>query len=126
MRFHFQEIKYVPGKKMYIHVANALSRLQIQSPTVKSTIDDDEMHAHIGSEISSLPASDARLQQIMEAQEDDPVCRQFNVYCCEGSPDKCSLKDAMKPYWASRGELSVVQNILLKAFQDSNPFFYAS
>ena len=26
--------------------------------TVKSTIDDDEMHAHIGSVISSLPASD--------------------------------------------------------------------
>ena len=72
------------------------------------------MHAHIGSVISSLPASDTRLQQIMEAQEEDPVCRQITVYCCEGWPDKYSLNDAMKPYWSSRGELSVVQNILLK------------
>ncbi|XP_068675566.1 uncharacterized protein [Montipora foliosa] len=51
----------------------------------------------------------------MEAQEEDPVCRQIKVYCCEGWPNKSSLNDAMKPYWSSRGELSVVQNILLKA-----------
>ena len=49
--------------------------LQIRSQTVKSTTDNDKMHAHIGSVISSLPASDAQLQQIMEAQEEDPVCR---------------------------------------------------
>ena len=73
MRFHFKEIKHVPGKKLYI--ADALSRLQTRNQTVKSTIDDDEMHAHIGSVILSLPASDTPLQQIMEAQ--DPVCRQI-------------------------------------------------
>ena len=81
-----KEIKHVPGKKMYI--ADALSRLQTRKQTVKSTIDDDEVHAHIGSVISSLPASDTRLQQIMEAQEEDPVCRHIKVYCCEGWPDK--------------------------------------
>ena len=70
MRFHFKEIKHVP-RKMYI--ADALSRLQIQSQTVKSTIDDDKMNAHVGSVISSLLASDAQLQQIMEAQVEDPV-----------------------------------------------------
>ena len=47
MRFHFKEIKHVPRKKLYI--PDALSRLQIRSQTVKPTIDDDEMHAHIGS-----------------------------------------------------------------------------
>ena len=113
MRFHFKEIKHVPGNKVYI--VDALSRLQTRSQTVKSAIDDDEMQAHIGSVISSMPASDARLQQIMKTQEDDPVCRQIKVHCCEGWPDKYSLKDAMKLYWSSRGELSVVQNILLKA-----------
>ena len=113
MRFHIKEIKHVPGKNLYI--ANALSKLQIRSQTVKSTIDDDEINAHIGSVISSLPASDAQLQQIIDAQEEDPVCRQIKVYCCYGWPDKHSLNDAMKPYWSTRGELSVVQNILLKA-----------
>ena len=81
MRFHFKEIKHVPGK---MYIAEALSRLQIRSQTVKSTIDDDEMNAHIGSVISLLPASGARLQQMMEAQEEDPVGRQIKVYCCEG------------------------------------------
>ena len=113
MRFHFKEIKHVPGKKVYI--ADALSRLQTRNQTVKPTIDDDEMHAHVESVISSLPASDTRLQQIMEAQEEDPVCRQINAYYCEGWPDKYSLNDAVKSYWSSRGELSVAQNILLKA-----------
>ncbi len=56
------------------------------------------MYAHIGSVSSSLPASDTRLQQIMEAQE-VPVCRQIKVYCHERWPDKLSFNDAMKPYW---------------------------
>ena len=81
----------------------------------QSTIDDDDMIAYVGSVIFSLPASDTRLQQIMEAQDEDPVCSQIKLYCYEGWPDKYSLKDALKPYWSSRGELSVVQNILLKA-----------
>lgn len=112
MRFHFKDIKHVPGKKMYI--ADALLRLQIRSQTVKSTKDNDEMHAHIEGIISSLPSSDARLQQTMAAQEEDLVCRQIKVYCFEGWPDKYSLNDAMRPYWSSWGELSVLQNILLK------------
>ena len=36
------------------------------------------------------------------------------TYCSEGWPDKHSVKDAMRPYWSTRGELTVVQNILLK------------
>lgn len=79
------------------------------------TIDDDDMIAHVGSVISSLPASDTRLQQIMEAQDEVSVCSQIKVYCYEEWPEKYSLKDTLKPYWSSRGELSVVQNILLKA-----------
>ena len=38
------------------------------------------------------------------------VCEQS-----EGWPDNHSLNDAMKPYWSSNGELSVVQKFLLKA-----------
>ena len=112
MRFHFKEISHVPGKKMYI--ADALSRLQTQHADPQPTIADDDMTAHIASVITGLPASDTRLQQIIEAQEEDPVCRQIKAYCSEGWPDKHSVNDAMKPYWSTRGELTVVQNILLK------------
>ena len=98
-----------------MYIANVLSTVQTQSQVMKLTIDNDENHPHIGSLISSLPAWDVRLQQIMEAQEEDPVCMQIKVNCCEGRPDKYSLNAAMKLYWWSRSELSVVQNILLKA-----------
>ena len=70
------------------------------------TIADDEMTAHIGSVITGLPVSDTRLQRIVEAQEEDPVCRQIKTYCSEGWPDKHSVNDAMKAYWSSRGELT--------------------
>ena len=107
-----QGISHVPGKKMYI--ADALSRLQAQHAVPQPTIADDEKTAHIGSVIRGLPVSDTRLQRIVEAQEEDPVCWQIKTYCSEGRPDKHSVNDAMKAYWSSRGELTVVQNILLK------------
>ena len=71
MRFNFKEINHVLGKKMYI--ADALSRLQVRDKVVQSTIDDDEMTAYTERAISSLPTIDTRLQQIIEAQEEDPV-----------------------------------------------------
>ena len=115
MRFHFKGISHVSGKKMYI--ADALSRLQAQHAVPQPTIADDDMTAHIGSVITGLPVSDTRLQRIVEAQEEDPVCRQIKTYCSEGWPDKHSVNDAMKTYWSSRGELTVVQNILLKGIR---------
>ena len=112
MRFHLKEIKHVLGKQMYI--ANALSRLQTQSQETQPTIQDDEMTAHVASVITSLPASDTKLPQIREAQEEDPVCKEIKEYCYQGWPEKHALRDAIKPYWAERGELTVAQNILLK------------
>ena len=112
MRFHFKEISHVPGRKMYI--ADALSRPQAKHADPQPTIAEDELTTHVASVITGLPASDTRLQQIIQAQEEDPVCRQIKSYCSEGWPDKHSVNDAMKPYWSTRGELTVVQNILLK------------
>ena len=97
-----------------MYIADALSRLQPQHADPQPTIADDEMTAHVASVITGLPASDTRLQRVIEAQDEDPVCRQIKTYCSEGWPDKHSVKDAMKPYWSTRGELTVVQNILLK------------
>ena len=97
-----------------MYMTDALSRLQAQHADPQPTIADDEMTAHVASVITGLPASDTRLQQIIEAQEEDPVCRQIKTYCSEGWPDKHSVNDTIKPYWSSRGKLTVVQNILLK------------
>ena len=70
------------------------------------------MTSRIGS-VYSMPDSDTRLQQIMEAQDEHPVCYQIKEYCLDGWPDKHPLNDVIRPYWAYRGEITVVQNILL-------------
>lgn len=93
MRLHYKEIKRVQRKK--ICIAGALSKPQAKQ--LKSRIDDDEIQAHIANVISPLPASDVRLQQIMEAQKEYPVCRQIKAYCCEVWLNHYSLNDAMKP-----------------------------
>ena len=74
IRIHWKEINRVLGKKMYI--ADAISRDQPRDQMFYSTMYDNEMIARVGSVISSLPGSDTILQEIMESQEEDPVCSQ--------------------------------------------------
>ena len=64
----------MPGKKMFI--ADTLLRLQVRKQAkLQPTIGEHEMTAHIGRGLSMLPVSDTRLQQIMEAEDVDPVTR---------------------------------------------------
>ena len=112
MRFNFKEVKHVPGK--HLCVADALSRLQNRDGEVESTISDDEMKAHVDSVISSIPVSDTKLQEIIGLQDEDIVCKELKKYCLEGWPIKDRLNSMTKPYWSERGELTVVQNLLVK------------
>ena len=89
-----------------MYITDALSRLQAQHADPQPCIANDEMTAHVASVITGLPAPDTRLQQIIEAQEEDPVCSQIKTYCSEGWPNKHSVNDAMKPYWSTRGEVT--------------------
>ena len=107
MRFH------VPGKEMC--VADALSRIQPTSSECKTTIKEQDMNIYLDSVLDSLPVSDIKLLQIEEAQDEDPICKEIKDYCLEGWPNKFNLHDALKPYWSDRGELSVVQGVLLKS-----------
>ena len=106
MRFHFKEIKHVSKKK--IHIAEELSRVQIQGQRGSTTLDNDKVTAcRTRRECDFFTApSDIRLDLIRDVQEEDPVYRQIKMYCLKGWPDKYSLNDAMKPCRSSRGELS--------------------
>ena len=64
--------------------------------------------------ISSLPVSDMKLKEIIEAQEDDKVCKRVKQYCLEGWPEKHAVPDVVKHYWRERGELKVIQNLTIK------------
>ena len=75
------------------------------------------MTAFIGSIIDTLPVFDVKLKQIIEAQDEDEICKQVKQYCLEEWPDKHQLPSILKPSWNERGELSVNQNIILKSLR---------
>ena len=116
MRFDLQKIIYVPDKQMY--TSDTLSRL-VPKPTNSdvSLISEVEMNTFIGTVIDSLQVSDTKLQEIIEAQEDDEVCKRVKQYCLEGWPEKHAVPDAVKPHWRERGELTVVRNLIMKGMR---------
>ena len=118
MRFLVKEMNHVPGKQMY--TSDTLSRMSANAQTsesVENLIDHDEMVSYISSVIQALPVSDVKLQQIIQAQENDSVCRKLKEYILEGWPEKYQISDSLKPYWNFRGEFSIVQNVILKSMQ---------
>ena len=118
MRFNIKHMVHVPGKQMY--TSDTLSRLQRKQPDSKpeeSLIPDQEMSAFICSIVDALPMSDIKLKQIIEAQEEDEVCKQIRQYCLEGLPDKHRIPSSIKPYWSERGEITINQRVILKSMR---------
>ena len=99
MRFNINRMVHVPGKQIY--TSDTLSRLQHRqsgSETEESLIPDQEMSAFVCRNVDSLQVSDIKLKQIIEAQEEDEVCKQVNQYCLEGWPDIHRIPSSVKPY----------------------------
>ena len=68
------DIKYVPGTKLYI--ADALLRAYSAPETAHSDTEIPEMELWIHGLVMSLPMSEMRLTQLMEAtKEDETLCR---------------------------------------------------
>ena len=89
MRFDIKQTVHVPGNQMYI--SDTLSRLIARQPynlPEQILMPDDDMTAFIGSIIDTLPVSDVKLRQIIEAQDKDEICKQIKQYCLEEWPDK--------------------------------------
>ena len=97
-----------------------LSILIARQPHMQSgqnLVPDDDMTAFVGSTIDTLPISDFKLNQIIEAQDKDDVCKQIKQYCLEEWPDKHQLPSILKAYWNERGELSVNQDVIFKSLR---------
>ena len=78
---------HVPGKEMY--TSNTLSRLMARKSLSKDVNKfNEETEADVCSILDSLPVSDIKLQQIIEAQDNDEVCKTIKQYCFENWPDK--------------------------------------
>jgi len=112
MRFNFEEVKHTPGKELCM--ADALSRLQNREQAAEPTINEEEMKAHVDSFIQSIPVSDTKLQEMIELQEEDEVCKKLRMFCQEEWPIKDKLTSSLKLYWSERASLAVVNNLLVK------------
>ena len=119
MRFNLEKVVHIPGKEMY--TSDALSRLikrdSTRAPNVSqdsSFVSEAEMNSFVECVCQSIPASDMRIREIREAQNDDDVCKKIRQYCEEGWPERQSIPDLLKPYWSDRGEISVVKGVILK------------
>ena len=117
LRFRLRMMRYdatvchVPGKQQVI--ADALSRAPVGKPeqTDLSFVCEVETQAAIA--ITSLPATDRRLHEIRNAQRTDPVCAEIIRCCTEGWPHYCPESPILKPYFPHRGNLTIVDDLLL-------------
>ena len=102
MRFQIKEMIRVLGKQMY--TSETLSRISAVEQPAESLINHDEMKLYVANIIETLPISNVRLQQIIQAQESDPVCCKPKEFTLEGWPEKYKMSDSLKPYWNFRGD----------------------
>ena len=78
MQYQFKDVIYVPGKQM--HTLDTFSLMSAVDQSDESLIDRDEISLYVASTIEALPVSDIRLQQIIQAQENDHLLQIEGVY----------------------------------------------
>uniref|UniRef100_A0A3B3HH25 Gypsy retrotransposon integrase-like protein 1 n=1 Tax=Oryzias latipes TaxID=8090 RepID=A0A3B3HH25_ORYLA len=108
MRFSFT-ISHVAGKN--IATADVLSRAPVGGND--SDLSEEDINLYVDAVISSLPATESRLQQIKTHQENDVMVQQLKKCCVEGWPDKFSADRSLQPYLQYSGDLSVHSGLLL-------------
>ena len=113
LRFNIESMIHVTGKEMY--TSDTLSRLMARK-SVSNDVNkfNEETEAYVCSILDSLPVSDVKLQKIIEAQDNDEVCKTIKQYCFENWLERHLLPSAIRSYWTDRTHLTVVQNILLE------------
>ncbi|CAB4017913.1 Hypothetical predicted protein [Paramuricea clavata] len=72
----------------------------IPESTVQPTVEENEMNAYVLSVIDALPASNPRLKEIQQAQDEDEVCKEVKKYCMDQWTEKDHVTPAVKPYWS--------------------------
>ena len=109
MRFQFS-IYHVPGKSLI--VADMLSRAPLSGVTDSDRTLQEDADAFVNLTLQSLPATEHRLEDIRQQQQEDDACRLLIRYCQSGWPNK-KLPDIVKPYSSVAAELSVQNGLLL-------------
>ena len=111
LRYDFT-ISHIPGQDLV--TADALSRAPVSNSTASDQLLEEEVDAYIQAVIDSLPASEGRLAEIREAQQQDELCQEVIKYCLEGWPAKHKLVGLVKKFHPMAGELAVDGGLLMR------------
>ena len=110
-RFDY-EVVHVPGKELY--TADALSRAPSTPAQDARVVEEvEEVQLFANAVTTALPASEDRLTAYRKAQQEDTVCSQLMEYCRSGWPGRHKLYPEARQYWEHRGNLTVVNDLLL-------------
>ena len=112
MRYDFS-ISHVPGKELII--ADALSRAPVKGYKPQTTaLQLSEVEENVDHIISSLPATEERLEQIRKEQQQDTICQKLTSYCQRGWPSRDKLPGMFKPYLTVAAEFSIRDGLLMR------------
>ncbi|GBM88229.1 hypothetical protein AVEN_206349-1 [Araneus ventricosus] len=108
MRYSHQ-VQYIPGK--YLVIADDLSRSPIEGTEDEEL--SEEITAHIQMVIATLPATDKRLSEIWQAQQENEVCIQLISFVQKGWPEKNALPTHLSRYWEYRRSINMQDGLLM-------------
>lgn len=112
MRFNY-DIFHIPGKELY--TPDTLSRSPVADSSNVDNSLAEETACFVELIVDSLPASSVRLAEIRSELRSDPICSKLITLALGGWPsEKSQLDESIKPYWGFRGEITVVDGLLLK------------
>lgn len=107
------DVKYTPGKYMY--VADALSRAAVEKPSKSEIECDDDVEIHIQEIRNSVPMSDNKWQEMKEEIKKDAEIQQVIQAIQDGWPEKEKCRTS--PYWPYKEELFATDGVVFKGNQ---------
>ena len=102
MRFQYKELV----------ISDALSRSPLKHFCKTDENLQADCDAYVNLILNSLPATDKRLKQLQQAQEEDETCKLLFQFCKEGWPSK--LHGPVKQFKSCSAELSIHNGLLLR------------
>ena len=111
-----------------MYIPDTLSRSMARKSLSKDVSKfNEETEAYVCSILDSLLVSDIKLQQIIEAQDNDEICKTIKWYCFENWPEKHLLPSPIRPYWTDRAHLThSCSECSFERYQNRNTIFHAS
>ena len=111
MQFTFS-VTHIPGKDLTI--ADTLSRAPTTEASDADTQFCQDTEMFVNTVMSTLPATECRLTEIRQKQEEDEVCKQLKQYCESGWPNKHQVPQILKSYYSVSAELTIQQGLLMR------------